>query len=221
MPFLRKIRIKSASVFVWEITETEQELFCENLLSDIDNKRFEKIKSDNHRRSFLAVRCLLQQIGIARENLFYDSNGKPFLTNGQHISVSHSYKYAVVAIASEKIGIDIEKIQNRIERLAYRFTHWQPNMEATQVEKISALTKIWTIKESLYKVANVTAVDFKKHLIINDFYPEKNEFLTRVQHPDCSEDYYTFCNEMEDFVWSLTILNVESNVKNQKICSTN
>lgn len=205
MPFFEKITIENTTLFFWKITENQSELFSEDLLSEFDNQRFMKIKSENHRRSFLAVRHLLQKANINPQNLFYDNNGKPFLQTGQNISISHSHQFAMIALSSQKIGIDIEKKQERIKALAYRFTDWLPQENVTNSEKISAFIQIWAIKEALYKAINMSSVDFKKHLIIQDFSLYQNEFSAKIHHPNCQERYRIFSGEIEDFVWSLAI----------------
>ncbi|GIZ15123.1 4'-phosphopantetheinyl transferase family protein [Capnocytophaga catalasegens] len=207
MPFFEKINLTDASIFIWKITETETELFSGISLSNIDNERLTKMKSERHRKSLLAVRHLIQLAEIPQKALYYNENGKPFLSNGQYISISHSHQFAIIGLSYQKIGIDIEKKQTRIERLAYRFTQWKSGKNNLQSEKISILTKIWAAKEALYKAADVPSVDFKEHLILDKNSIQANEFSARITHPQCQEKYKVFCGEIEDFVWSLVLLN--------------
>lgn len=206
MPFLQKITFPNATIFFWKITENESELFVEDILSTTDNQRFKNIKATKQRLCFLAVRRLLQHIGISKESLFYNENGKPFLRDNTHISISHSYPYAMIGISNIEIGIDIENQRDTIEKVAYRFTNWLTTEKNSKTEKISALTQLWTIKEALYKVANTTGVDFKKQLLVENFSTEKQQFSAFVKYDTHLERYDVFCGMIDTFAWSAVLL---------------
>lgn len=212
MPFLQKITLPNATIFFWKITENESELLSEDILSPIDNQRFKNIKAVKQQLCFLAVRRLLQHIGIPKENLSYNKNGKPFLSDNKHISISHSYPYAMIGIGNVKIGIDIENQRNTIEKVAYRFTNWQTTEKSSTTEKISALTQLWTIKEALYKVANTIGVDFKKQLLVENFSAKEQHFSAFVKYDTHLERYDVFCGMIDTFAWSAVLLS-----DNQKI----
>ena len=52
---------------------------------------------------------IAQNIGYTPTALFYDPNGKPFLSDGKQISISHSFNKVAVIISDRKVGVDIEK----------------------------------------------------------------------------------------------------------------
>ena len=116
MPLIFKNNIDLDTIVgVWKITETETELWKGLILSETDKnaifylplvkRRLEKIVCRK------ALASLLKQNEIRIE---YGKNGEPFM-NGFYISFSHSGEMvAVAASASKPIGIDIEKIRDKI-----------------------------------------------------------------------------------------------------------
>ncbi len=95
-----------------------------------------------------------------------DQNKKPYFENDSadqiHFNISHSGNYILIAIASNPIGIDVEKIDTS-------FT-WQ-NMSDSSLSKIEAdfvensanpsqsFYQLWTRKESLLKATGKGLVD--------------------------------------------------------------
>lgn len=105
------------------------------------------------------IRSLLSEIlSLSFNKLSLDINnyGKPYIKNvkGIHYNISHSSNWIVCAIANEKVGIDIEKIElidysifstclstNEIECLYSQPTEKQ----------LLLFYDLWTLKESFYK----------------------------------------------------------------------
>ena len=53
--------------------------------------------------------------------ILYNEHGKPFFKEGPFFNISHSRRYAVIAVSENKIGIDIEMHQSPSERLIDRY----------------------------------------------------------------------------------------------------
>ena len=122
MPLLLEKNIHSGiRAGVWNITETADELLNLVQLSDAEMLLLGSYKHDLRKRQWLAYRALLKNL-LAPESpsIFYDENGKPGLLTGSHqISVSHAGHLAAAVCSSEMpVGIDVEKITGRIERVA-------------------------------------------------------------------------------------------------------
>ncbi|MBO4811741.1 MAG: 4'-phosphopantetheinyl transferase superfamily protein [Prevotella sp.] len=93
------------------------------------------------------ARLLEAMTGNAALTIQHESSGKPFLDNGQTISISHTQGYAALLLAdSGRLGIDIERRSDRVERIASRFIRPDEKAETTS-EKLL----IWSAKEALYK----------------------------------------------------------------------
>ena len=109
MPLYKSIDLNSQTIVkVWKISETLESLLSSTDLNVESLKRIEGMNSELHRRAFLSVRMLLGEFGYSDSDLFYDSFGKPYLKDGKHISISHSYNFSTIVISSIEVGIDIE-----------------------------------------------------------------------------------------------------------------
>jgi len=173
MPLLKKIvKNEIITAGVWNITETEEEL---RVILDKTNPgpiAADSFKNETRRKQWIASRILLATLLHNPDmEIIYNDFGKPFIKDSAcHISISHSGDLAAIAISrSHAIGIDIEKIKGRIERITDRFLS---NIELGSIgneNRLEILYIYWGAKESLFKLAGNPDVDFKKDIIIHSF----------------------------------------------------
>ncbi len=95
--------------------------------------------------------------------LEYNSNGKPFLTPKTFaISISHNQEW--IGLAWSKlalVGLDIERINPRIEKVTNRFLHVE---ELTFTQTLRDKTAVWCIKECLIKLSDNKKLNLKNEL---------------------------------------------------------
>lgn len=168
MPLYKTIHHNSnTKILVWKIEESLQELndveLCEN-----SKARVSGMRSESHAKGFLAVRKLLEVLGLTDFDLFYTNDGKPHLKNGKNISISHSFDFSVIAVSDSILGIDIEKNREKIQRIATKFVD-KENQYLTPENRVEQLTVIWGAKESLFKIHPDGGLLFKQHLPIDEF----------------------------------------------------
>ena len=99
---------------------------------------------------------------------------KPFLRDEQyHFSISHCGDYAAVIVSSnERVGIDIEMITPRVEKIKHKFLNpdelaFVHSHETHQ--QINLLTLLWSAKETMFKWWGRGDVDFSEVLRTQDF----------------------------------------------------
>lgn len=81
----------------------------------------------------------------------HDSFGAPSLPHcSDYISISHCRDMAVVAIAPEPVGVDVETWRDQLLRVAPKFL--TPAERLTVGDDPELLLKAWTIKEAIYKL---------------------------------------------------------------------
>lgn len=104
----------------------------------------------------LLQRALLLEYGINETPVFtYDSKGKPLLQGHPdiHFSLSHCHEAVAVAVSDRPVGIDIETTAHYSPEVASRVMN---DEEMRQIEDSGqpavAFTRLWTMKESLYKL---------------------------------------------------------------------
>ena len=120
---------------LWHITESEAFFQARMTLTDIENAQLNAFKG--HRRvEWLAGRWLLHLMSgrAIRGACLKDEFGKPYLENSQYqISISHSREMASVIAAPKPVGIDIQGMVPKIQRLAPRFMN-EDELESLGVE---------------------------------------------------------------------------------------
>lgn len=191
MGLVKKITLDSGILYIWHITEALEELISSIELSEYSQQRLAKMKAENHQRAFLAVRQVLGHVNIQDVDLVYDSNGRPSLANGQFISISHSFDYAVVAISCENIGVDIELKRDKIIRLSTKFCTEMELSDAPQdlEEQLDYFTEIWSVKEALFKMCNSRSLSFAQDMSV-DLIEKKAK--VRQEDFQCAFNYQTF-----------------------------
>ncbi len=171
-------------IAIWHVTESVDELLT--LLPDEDVVRTEaknRFHSESRVLEFTAVRVLLFTMLGRQVPISYDDKGAPHLPDYEKvdISISHTRGYVAVALADEgEIGIDIEQIGERVQRIKSRFVR-----EDEQADTITSMLLHWSAKETAFKVLHRTKVDFLKHLHVQPFAEqEEGTFLLHETRTD-------------------------------------
>ncbi|MEZ4878091.1 MAG: 4-phosphopantetheinyl transferase [Flavobacterium sp.] len=170
MPVYQIFSIEShTKVYVWNISESFNELFRSVVLKDVSLARLEKMKAEGHQKGFLAVRKLLEVAGYDDFDLYYDDFGKPNLKDGKHISISHSNDFSVIAVSDCNLGIDLEILKDKTLKLAPRYMDVSHLENLSKEEALEKATVIWGIKESIFKIKNIEGISFKNHIFEKKF----------------------------------------------------
>ncbi|MBU4439180.1 MAG: 4'-phosphopantetheinyl transferase superfamily protein [Firmicutes bacterium] len=156
---------KKTKIFIMNILPLSDPLLLGNYLSDISEERQEKVrrlKTAQAKAMTTGAELLLRK--ALRQN--YDINqpltivkgehGKPRIQGcpGIHFNLSHSGDYAVCAVSSHPVGVDIQKMAEPNLKLAKRFfatkeSDWLFSLPADQQRQ--AFYDLWVIKESFMK----------------------------------------------------------------------
>ena len=170
MPFYQSIAInETTNAHFWEITEDVTSLFRAVSLKDTSLFRLESMKSEAHQCGFLAVRMLLQHLGYTDFDLTYDEFGKPHLSDGKHISISHSHEFSCICISDVVMGIDLERLKEKILKIAPRFMDVFHLENLSVEEQIQKATVIWGVKEAVFKIKNEKGISFPEHIFEAEF----------------------------------------------------
>jgi len=157
-------------VKVWKISESYQELLSSIDLSKNTIEKLNKVQSDVGKREILSIRHLLNEFGFSDNDLYYDENGKPMLSNKQNISISHSKLFSSIIISDFNVSIDIEKVRNKIAKVSDKFIDYEYSFLGNLNNEVERLTLIWCIKECIYKISNEKLpFIFKNNCIVTPF----------------------------------------------------
>jgi 4'-phosphopantetheinyl transferase EntD len=162
---------EGGGIAIWHITETADELYALLGTHRYDTQLAEK-KNESRRAEWLAVRLLVKELFGPEAEVAYHPTGRPYLKNSTtHISISHTKGFAAVAYHHRApLGMDIEYLSSRVERIASRFT---TRSEASYIDRHDESVRQmyhlvnWSAKETLYKLFDSPSMaEFKEALHI-------------------------------------------------------
>ncbi len=187
---------------IWDITETEEELLP---IADPDHEEMSLYRTFRHsgrKLQWLAVRALLKTIlkdDPAR--ICYHPDGKPYLgLSDTAISISHTAGYAAIALsASLEPGIDIERVQHRLRKIAGRFLNEAEQERLPEVPTDEQLCMFWCIKEAVFKIHGEPGLDLRNHIHVlpNDYFctfPCRGEVMASVRDKAFRHAYHARLN---------------------------
>ena len=157
MPLLRIIKRDEATIGLWEMVDGEFDSCTDDYLRAAIGEAEKRYKSNARRMEYICERALLKDMMNGRiVNIFHNEDGKPMLNNGLNISISHTRGYIAIILSETKnVGIDIEYVSDRVEKIASRFMR-----EDESADDIMSLLVHWCAKETLYKLFSSEHLDF-------------------------------------------------------------
>jgi len=189
---------------IWESNETFDELASALPAGMHDPSAWKSLSSEKRKREWLTVRVLIA--ALSEENqpvpeLSYTEPGKPMLSNGHRISISHTRTYVAVIISPKReVGIDLETFRERIEVLAPKFAGQEEFLNAPASRRMEYFHVIWGAKEVMFKISGQTEVDFKAHMRVKPFgYLQSGQLCGSIQKNSFRKEYriyYEWWNNM-------------------------
>ena len=148
MPLFREFRNHIYSIFIWEITESDNDLSCSlaetTRLNILKNNKLRKRRIEKYVQANLLLQAKIDPLLVS-----YSSSGKPIVESvNKNVSFSHSGKFAALMVSNTTCGIDIEKENPKIEKISPKF------LNEDEIKLLSipgSLTWIWCIKEAVFK----------------------------------------------------------------------
>lgn len=153
MPFHEHISTKfGATIVLWQLTENEQTiatLLSEKERSLIDSQNLSPKRFCERAASRLSLNRIKETLN---DDITYTAEGKPhLLRKSGHISISHTKEWVAVAYHPFlPIGIDIERIGEKIEKVAPRVFN-APELNISSENRGKWLHICWSAKEALFK----------------------------------------------------------------------
>ena len=186
---------------IWNINETEEELRASLSLPEYFAEKIANLKPGSRRLlEVLAVRRALKELFYGEEQeVVYDEHGKPSLKAGKpYISISHTHGYAAVISSDVPVGIDIERIGNRVEKVVSHFLKQEELVTlALYSDAVPALHLAWSAKEAAFKILGQEYYDLQHLTTISHINVSQKTMSLNVEgrprslivHYDYTEDY--------------------------------
>ena len=198
--YLKKKLDNDATLAVWQITETEQELIDLSSTPTDEMEEISYIHSEALRKQRLAVRALLNEVFEEKVYLSHHDNGKPYLENlVTNISITHNDKYvAIILHYEEDQGIDLESLDRDFSAVEKRALSEDEIDDLDDDRRNEQLAIYWCAKEAVFKRVSAYKVDFAEQIEVERFRPRgEGELEATFIHKDGHEEdfeleYMTF-----------------------------
>ncbi len=159
---------ETVKVGIWEMSESEEELYAENPALLQFQEQVSGIKSPVRRLEYLSVRHIMFNVLGEIQEVYHNSDGKPYLQEGPNISISHTKGYAAVVLSENlNVALDMEYRSERVCRIAPRFLREDETPTSTEGKLLC-----WCAKETLYKLHSSDKLTFHEMRISS--LPEKD-----------------------------------------------
>jgi 4'-phosphopantetheinyl transferase EntD len=154
---------------IWRIEEPES-FFLERVPLKRD------VTHPYKRLQHLAGRYLLPILfkDFPLEEILVADTRKPYLPGEKyHFSISHAGNFAAAIASSDKrVGIDVELVSSRIEKISHKFLSpgekdFLHQWDLFEKLKLELITVLWSSKEAMFKWYGNGEVDFREHMQLN------------------------------------------------------
>jgi len=112
-----------------------------------------------------ALEISAEKSGVKLKELIKEDNGSPVPFDGNYWSVTHKPEYVGGVIASEQIGIDIEKIRPCSKGL-FKKTADDREWALADTDSLTLFFRYWTSKEAVLKAGGTGLTDLSKCRIV-------------------------------------------------------
>jgi len=163
MPIIKVKKTKEYIYGLWEIEETLNELLEKLNPNKIEKTQIDKISHLQRKKQSISSKLILNEL-LQKKIIILYSNQAPYCKEHSNISITHSGKYSAALISTKKIGIDLQKEEEKIENIKTKFLHKKENNIKYSLKE---LHYIWTSKEAIYKVIKGERCSFKENIFLD------------------------------------------------------
>ena len=165
MPFTQEtIHLKNVEIHLMYFNSYNSSEYMDQL-TEPEKERYFTFVHEKRRMEFVATRILRHRL-FGYQHIHYDQHGAPYIEDEGFISISHAPGVVGLAISGHfKVGLDLETVRDKAVLVAHKFLSPE---EKDQFDSSSALemTKVWSAKEVLYKLAGRKQILFSEHLLL-------------------------------------------------------
>lgn len=180
--------------------EPEEYIEC---LSDVEHARFLTFKHVRRRREFVATRILKKRT-LGEHQIEYNEIGAPYIQGMGYISISHSSHLVGLAFNEDYIiGLDLETPRENILDIYPKFLAPEEYYTFDITNKLE-MTRVWSAKEALYKLAGRKKIIFKEELLLSK--SNSGDWQGKIINPD-----HTLSVQLDIFDHQGTVVSINSN----------
>ncbi len=158
------LHFKDVSIHLMSFQPYDPSEFLDQLTVQ-EKERYFSFTSKRRKMEYVTTRILRHRI-FGFEHIHYDEHGAPYIENGGFISISHADGIVGIALCKKfKIGLDLETIRDKALKLYPRFITENESKFLNTKDEVT-MTKAWSAKEVLYKLAGRKELVFKRDLLL-------------------------------------------------------
>lgn len=154
-------------------------LCCDALITASDVASASRFQNDNRRREHLAWRRIVRHELGRGVMIDYNDVGAPIVdVPNTFISVAHGGEMVAVAIADERVGVDIESLDRNFSRIQSRYMTTE-EIALSSNEEWAA--RVWAAKEAIYKLYGKREVDLTEDIRITGLDTQSMTLMAEVR----------------------------------------
>lgn len=154
-------------------------LCCDALITASDVASASRFQNDSRRREHLAWRRIVRHELGRKVMIDYNEVGAPVVdAPNTYISVAHGGEMVAVAIANERVGVDIESLDRNFDRILSRY------MTAAEIALTASedwAARVWAAKEAIYKLYGRREVDLTEDIRITGLDTQSMTLMAEVR----------------------------------------
>ena len=187
------------------------------LLSEEETKRMNKLLVPEDQICYLVVHALLKKhlsdiLNRQNQEIMIDfyNQKKPYISGiDLDFNISHSkhlFSYIIADNLKLHVGIDIEKISTKIERVVHKFLS---KIEIDSIDSKNRLLHLyicWSAKEALYKIHINNGLSYTEDIILQPFNPLNDKTISAYIQSNEKKTEYILNFQIIDnhsLVWTL------------------
>lgn len=155
-------------------------LCCDALITASDVASASRFQNDSRRREHLAWRRIVRHELGRKVMIDYNEVGAPVVdVPNTYISVAHGGEMVAVAIANERVGVDIESLDRNFDRIQSRY------MTAAEIALTASedwAARVWAAKEAIYKLYGRREVDLTEDIRISGLDTQSMTLMAEVRN---------------------------------------
>lgn len=207
MPMLLQREVaEKTKLAIWKIEESEEWFRSQLKLDARENQLIDAIKHPHKKLHWLSSRLLLRILLNNPDDFIHlesDERGKPLVRNFPvKISISHSADLSALLLSENlEVGIDIEKIDSKIERIQHKFLRDEELQSISSDHRLEQIYVYWCAKEAMYKLHGKKQLDFKEHLFAGTFaYGDSGTLTGRISKNEFQQTLKIFFEKVGDYM---------------------
>lgn len=170
---------------VSKIEKTSAQLILQLEHPEFFAQKISNLKPESKRYlEVVAVRVLLKEMLGKEVEIGYTDKGAPYFVgdDSRYLSISHTNDYVAAIVDDKPVGIDIERIGNRVERVKSRYLQESEEaLIASTPDPLVSLHLAWSAKEAAFKILGEEFYDLQNLTCIRGFDFTDNTLLLDVK----------------------------------------